>query len=79
MPAVEVVGPKAPARTELRVQGRSDQGLARWMAKVVGEVTGAPAALKTLRSAKPKEDTFELWLDAKLCVAAEQRPAACTG
>jgi hypothetical protein len=79
VPAVEVVGPKAPARTELRVQGRSDQGLARWMAKAVAEVTGAPVEVKTLRGAKPNEDTFELWLDAALCSAGASRPAACAG
>ena len=79
VPAFEVVGAKAPGRTELRVQGRSDQGLARWMAKLAEELTAAPVAVKTLRSARPKEDTFEIWLDAKLCVAADRRPGACAG
>jgi hypothetical protein len=79
VPGFEVVGQKAPARTELRVQGRSDQGLARWMQKAIGEITGAPVEVKTLRNAKPKEDTFELWLDARLCAAADRRPPACTG
>ena len=77
VPEVEVVGAKAPTRTEVRVQGRSDQGLARWMAKAAEELTGAPVEVKTLRSAKPNVDAFEIWLDAKLCTAADRRPAAC--
>jgi hypothetical protein len=79
VPEFEVVAGKAPARTELRVQGRSDQGLARWMAKLIGEITGAPVEVTTLRNAKPKEDTFELWLDARLCAATDRRPQACDG
>ena len=77
VPAAEVVGTRAPARTEIRVQGRSDQSLARWMAKAAGEIAGAPVEVKTLRNAKPKVDTFEIWLDAALCVAPDRRPAAC--
>lgn len=65
-PAIEVVGARAPARTELRVQGRSDRAYSRWIAKVVNEVTGATAAVSPLRSAQPKVDTYEIWLGKEL-------------
>jgi hypothetical protein len=77
VPAAEVVGTRAPARVEIRVHGRSDRSLARWMVKVGQELTGTPIAIQTLRNAKPKEDTFEVWLDAALCIAPDRRPAAC--
>jgi len=77
VPAAEVVGTRAPARTEIRVHGRSDRSLARWMVKVGQELTGTPIAIQTLRNVKPKEDTFEIWLDAALCVAPDRRPTAC--
>jgi tetratricopeptide (TPR) repeat protein len=77
VPAAEVVGTRAPARVEIRAHGRSDRSLARWMVKVGQELTGTPIAIQTLRNAKPKEDTFEIWLDAALCVAPDRRPAAC--
>jgi hypothetical protein len=67
VPAVEVVGARAPARSEVRLQGGSSPGWWRWLAKVVGEVTGEPAHLATLRSARPDNDTCEIWLDKDLC------------
>ena len=77
MPAAEVVGARAPARTEIRIHGRSDRSLARWMAKLGQELTAAPVTVQTLRNVKPKDDTFEIWFDAKLCIAPERKPAAC--
>jgi len=65
-PAVEVVGARAPARTELRVQGKSDRAYSRWIAKVITDVTGATAAISPLRSAQPKVDTYEIWLGRDL-------------
>ena len=65
-PAVEVVGPRAPARTELRVQGKSDRAYSRWIAKVVNDVTGAPPAVNPLRRAQPQVDTYEIWLGRDL-------------
>ena len=35
-PAVELVGDRAPDHTEIRVQGKSERGYARWMARIVG-------------------------------------------
>src|SRR5262249_23657357 len=67
VPGAEVVGTRAPSRTEIRVQGRSDRSLARWMQKIAEEVTGGPVAITTLKNAKPKQDTFEIWLAANLC------------
>ena len=65
-PAIEVVGARAPARTELRVQGKSDRAYSRWIAKVVTDVTGAPPAVSPLKNAKPKVDTYEIWLGREL-------------
>jgi hypothetical protein len=61
-PAIEVVGTRAPARTELRVQGKSDRAYSRWITKVITDVTGAAPAVSPLRSAQPKVDTYEIWL-----------------
>ena len=61
-PAIEVVGTRAPARTELRVQGKSDRAYSRWIAKVITDVTGATPAVSPLRNAKPSVDTYEIWL-----------------
>jgi len=61
-PAIELVGTRAPARTELRVQGKSDRAYARWIGKMIGDVTGAAPAVSPLRSAQPKVDTYEIWL-----------------
>ena len=65
-PAIELVGTRAPARTELRVQGRSDRAYARWVGKLITEVTGAPPVVSPLRSAQPKVDTYEIWLGRDL-------------
>jgi hypothetical protein len=65
-PAIELVGSRAPARTELRVQGKSDRAYARWIAKVIADVTGATPAISPLRNAKPKVDTYEIWLGRDL-------------
>ena len=65
-PAIELVGTRAPARTELRVQGKSDRAYARWIAKVIADVTGAAPAVSPLRNAKPKVDTYEIWLGRDL-------------
>jgi len=76
-PAIEMVGNRAPARTELRVQGKSDRGYARWVAKVVAEVSGSAAAVSTLRNANPKTDTYEIWLDRDLCAPGGRQLAGC--
>ena len=65
-PAIEVVGTHAPARTELRVQGKSDRAYSRWIGKVITDVTGATPVVSPLRSAKPKVDTYEIWLGRDL-------------
>ena len=65
-PAIELVGTRAPARTELRVQGKSDRAYSRWIVKVISDVTGAPPAVSPLRSAQPKVDTYEIWLGRDL-------------
>ena len=77
VPDIENIGNKAPARTDLRSQGFSNLGLARWMAKAVGEAGGTPVGVQVLRRAKPSVDTYEVWLGRELCVAPDQQPAAC--
>ena len=77
VPAAEIVAARAPVGTEIRAHGRSDKSLARWMAKATQETSGAPVELRTLRNAKPNEDTFEIWFDAALCIAPDRKPAAC--
>jgi TIR domain len=76
-PAIEMVGQRAPNRTEVRVQGKSDRGYARWIAKVVTEVGGSAPAVSTLRNASPKADTYEIWLDRELCAPGGRLLAGC--
>jgi hypothetical protein len=65
-PVIELVGTRAPARTELRVQGKSDRAYSRWIGKVITDVTGVTPAIVPLRSAQPKVDTYEIWLGREL-------------
>lgn len=71
---VELVGDRAPQRSQLRIQGKSDRGLARWLAKVVGDADGEVTQLQTLRNASPNVDTFEIWFDRDLCTPARAAP-----
>lgn len=72
--AIEMVGPRAPANGAIRVQGRSDRGFARWLARVTGEAGGESVMVQTLRNVNPRTDTFEIWFDRDLCTP--QRMAA---
>jgi tetratricopeptide (TPR) repeat protein len=72
-PGIERVDARAPAQSQVRVQGKSERGMARWLAKVLRDVDGEAVAVQTLRNASPKTDTFEIWFDRDLCTA--QRPA----
>lgn len=75
VPDAEVVGKRAPARTEVRTQGGSAPGWGRWLAQVLAELTGEPPKLSVLRAARPATDTFEIWLARDLCGA--RRVPAC--
>ena len=81
VPAVEDLSRKPgagiPKRSEVRVQGASDQSMARWLQKVTGQAVDAPVNLSTLRGAKPAADTFEIWFDAALCAEGGRRVGAC--
>lgn len=77
VPGIENIGAKAPRQTDLRAQGASNPGLARWMRKVITETTGAPVALRVLQRAQPAIDTYEIWLGQDLCVAADAQPSDC--
>jgi hypothetical protein len=53
------------------------QGWGRWLDKIVAEFSGEDVRTSTLRSARPRTDTFEIWLDKDLCVT--RQVPACTG
>jgi len=77
-PGIENVGAaRSPARTEVRTQGASDPALARWMAQHLGKVTQSEVAVRALRQARPKTDTYEIWFDKDLCVAPARTVPAC--
>ncbi len=76
-PAVELVGARAPARTELRIQGRSERGYARWITRLLTEAIEAEPRVSTLRSARPQSDTYEIWFGRELCVPGGREVAAC--
>jgi tetratricopeptide (TPR) repeat protein len=75
--AIELSAERAPSRSAVRVQGRSDRGFARWLAKVAGEADGEVVAVQTLRNANPKIDTYEIWFDRDLCARGGRRLADC--
>ncbi|MEO6408336.1 MAG: hypothetical protein ABIO45_06230, partial [Burkholderiaceae bacterium] len=76
-PAVELVGARAPARTELRIQGRSERGYARWITRLLAEAIEADPRVTTLRSARPHADTYEVWIGRDLCLQGGREVAAC--
>ena len=76
-PGIELVGDRAPLKTEVRVQGKSDRSYARWVTKVVAEVVDAQTSANALRNAKPKTDTFEIWFDRALCAPGGRQLAGC--
>lgn len=68
-PGVENVGDRSPAtRSEIRIQGNSDQALARWEAQAMRKLDLGDPKLTVLRKATPKVDTYEIWFDRGLCV-----------
>jgi hypothetical protein len=73
-PGIELVGERAPASSQVRVQGKSERGFARWLAKVVGDADGEAVAMQTLRNVNPKTDTFEIWFDRDLCTLGRSAP-----
>ncbi|APW38025.1 hypothetical protein RD110_13160 [Rhodoferax koreense] len=79
VPGIEMVGERAPAATEVRAQGKSDQGFARWISRAVGELGGQPARLSTLRNARPTTDTYEVWLGRGLCAPGTPAAPGCKG
>ncbi len=79
-PGIENVGlARMPARTEVRTQGASDPALARWMAQHLGKLTQAEVAVRALRQAQPKTDTYEIWFDKDLCITPARTVPACSG
>ena len=73
-PGIELVGERAPASSQIRVQGKSERGFARWIAKVVGDADGEAVAVQTLRNVNPTTDTFEIWFDRDLCTPGRSAP-----
>lgn len=76
-PGIELVGERAPETTQVRVQGKSDRSYARWVTKVVGEAVNAQPASSGLRNAKPRTDTYEIWLGRSLCAPGGLVLAGC--
>ena len=76
-PGIELVGDRAPQRTEVRVQGKSDRSYARWVVKVVTEVVNAQVSTNALRNPRPNVDTFEIWFDRQLCAPDGRQLAGC--
>ena len=76
-PGIELVGDRAPQRTEVRVQGKSDRSYARWVVKVVTEVVNAQVSTNALRNPRPNVDTFEIWFDRQLCAPDGRQLVGC--
>lgn len=80
VPAYETVGNRAPSdATEIRIQGRSDRELARWMTQALGKLGAAPVRTRSLRKVRPDSDVFEIWFDQGLCAPEGTQAAACKG
>jgi hypothetical protein len=77
VPGIENIGAKAPRQTDLRVQGSSNPGLARWMRNLLAETTRTPVALRALQRAQPEVDTYEIWFGEGLCVDTDAQPDDC--
>lgn len=78
VPDFEKVGDRAPAgANEIRIQGRSDRELARWMAQTLNKLEAGEVRTRALRKVNPPNDTFEIWLARELCAPGTQRPAGC--
>jgi tetratricopeptide (TPR) repeat protein len=78
-PAIELVGERAPETTQVRVQGKSDRSYARWVSKVVGEAVDGQPASSGLHNARPRTDTYEIWLGRSLCAPGGLQLAGCKG
>lgn len=76
-PAIELVGERAPETTQVRVQGKSDRSYARWVRKVVGEALNAQPAISGLHNARPRADTYEIWLGRSLCAPGGLQLGGC--
>ena len=78
-PGIELVGDRAPDAAQVRVQGKSDRSYARWVRKIVAEAIDAQPASSGLRNAKPRTDTYEIWLGRALCAPGGRLVAGCAG
>ena len=78
-PGIELVAGRAPDVTQIRVQGKSDRSYERWVTKVVSEAIDAQPASSSLRNAKPRTDTYEIWLGRALCAPGGRLVAGCAG
>ena len=78
-PGIELVGDRAPDVTQVRVQGKSDRSYARWVRKIVAEAIDTQPASNGLRNARPRTDTYEIWLGRALCAPGGRLVAGCAG
>ena len=73
----QVQAANAPEQTDLRVQLRSDQALARWLAAQHLQPAGlAPQRIWTLKDARPATDSYEIWLGRNVGAPVPSDPAA---
>ena len=66
-PGIERVAGRAPDVAQVRVQGKSDRSYARLVRKIVADAIDAQPASSRLRNARPRTDTYEIWLGRALC------------
>lgn len=59
-PGVANIGNKAPDQAELRVRGRSDQALARWVLSAVEKMVGLKTTSVLLNNFNPANDVYEI-------------------
>ena len=79
VPEVEMAGDRAPEVTQLRLQGKSDRSYARWIRKVMAEAVNAEPASSGLHNARPRTDTYEIWLGRALCAPGGTPLTGCAG
>ncbi|MEO8806414.1 MAG: TIR domain-containing protein [Burkholderiaceae bacterium] len=76
-PGIELVAGRAPERTQVRLQGKSDRSYARWVGKAVADAIDAQPLINVLRNAKPGVDTYEIWFGRQLCAPGGRVLAGC--
>jgi len=72
---IEVIGDRAPAEPQLRVQGASDRLTARRLRDALQQSLQRPVAMVTVGTTSD-QDTYEIWIDRGAC--SSRQVAGCT-